>query len=71
MDIGAAITVKYWISSDQDRNFVDLQGIDEFRRDLARNYVSVVKGRPAGAGGLTHLYVEVISLFPFHIWCNF
>src|SRR5258708_30562519 len=63
MDTGAAITVKYWIASDQGRKFADLEGIDDFRRELAADYVSVVKGRPAGAGGLTHLYVEVISSF--------
>jgi hypothetical protein len=60
MGAGAAITVKYWISSDS-RSFVDLEGIDEFRRELATDYVSVVQGRRAGAGGFTHLYVEVVS----------
>lgn len=63
METGTAINVKYWIASDQGRNFSDLDGIDEFRRELAADYVSVVKGRPAGAGGFTHLYVEVISSF--------
>ncbi|SRR6266496_121187 len=61
METGTAIAVKYWIATDQGRNFPDLDGIDEFRRELAADYVSVVRGRPAGAGGLTHLYVEVIS----------
>jgi hypothetical protein len=61
MDTGVAITVKYWIASDQGRKFADLEGVDDFRRELAADYVSVVKGRPAGAGGFTHLYVEVIS----------
>jgi hypothetical protein len=61
MDTQTAITVKYWIASDQGRNFRDLDGIAEFRRELAADYVSLVKGRPAGAGGFTHLYVEVIS----------
>jgi hypothetical protein len=63
MDSGTAISVKYWIASDQGRNFRDLDGIDEFRRELTANYISVVKGRPAGAGGFTHLYVEIISSF--------
>lgn len=61
MDSNTAITVKYWIASDQGRKFPDLDGIDDFRRELAADYISVVKGRPAGAGGLTHLYVELIS----------
>jgi hypothetical protein len=63
METGTAINVKYWIASDQGRNFSDLDGIHEFRGELAADYVSVVKGRPAGAGGFTHLYVEVISSF--------
>jgi len=66
METGTAINVKYWVASDQGRNFSDLDGIDEFRRELAADYVCVVKGRPAGAGGFTHLNVEVISsFFPF------
>ncbi len=63
METGTAINVKYWVASDQGRNFSDLDGIDEFRRELAADYVCVVKGRPAGAGGFTHLNVEVISSF--------
>ena len=55
-----AITVKYWISSDQ-RRFVDLDGIDEFRSDLSAEYLSFVRGRPAGAGGLTRLFVDLTS----------
>ena len=35
MQTRTAINVKYWIASDQGRNFTDLEGIDEFRRDLA------------------------------------
>src|SRR4051794_8560298 len=65
MNTRTAITVKYWIASDQGRNFDDLQDIDEFRRELNAEYISVVKGRPAGAGGFTHLYVEVISSLSF------
>jgi hypothetical protein len=60
MYTGTAVTVKYWISTDS-LEFKDLEGIDDFRKALADDYVSVVKGRPAGAGGLTHLYVELIS----------
>jgi len=60
MDTGTAVTVKYWIATDSPK-FQDLDGIDDFRKELAADYVSVVKGRPAGAGGLTHLYVELIS----------
>src|SRR5712692_3555828 len=61
MDTGTAITVKYWIATDQRSTFPDLDGIDDFQRELAADYISVVKGRPAGAGGLTRLYVDLIS----------
>lgn len=60
MDTGTAVTVKYWIATDV-REFHDLEGIEDFRKELAAEYISVVKGRPTGAGGLTHLYVELIS----------
>src|ERR1051326_8289413 len=37
------------------------RGIQEFRDELASAYVSVVSGRAAGAGGITHLLVELTS----------
>src|SRR5713226_5698416 len=61
MDTGTAVTVRYWIATDTPTRCPDLEGIDDFRKELAVDYVSVVKRRPAGAGGLTHLYVELIS----------
>ena len=48
VDTDTAINVRYWISTDHPRTYEDLEGIDEFRSDLAADYVSVVKGRPAG-----------------------
>lgn len=62
MPIENAITVRYWVSTDH-RPFPDLEGIEDFRKELSEAYVSVVHGRPAGAGGLTHLYVELLSTF--------
>lgn len=59
---GNAIIVKYWVSTDH-LPFDDLKGIDEFRDELASAYVSVVSGRAAGAGGITHLLVELTSTF--------
>jgi hypothetical protein len=64
MNTGTAVTVKYWIATNS-LTFHDLEGIDDFRKELAADYVSVVKGRPAGAGGFTHLYVELISTLSF------
>jgi hypothetical protein len=57
-----AIVVKYWVSTDH-LPFDDLRGIEEFRNELASAYVSVVSGRAAGAGGITHLFVELTSTF--------
>jgi hypothetical protein len=59
-----AITVKHAVSTDHAADFPDLDGIDEFRDSLAEDYISIVKGRPAGAGGLIHLFVEVVSMLP-------
>jgi len=59
---GNAIVVKYWVSTDH-LPFDDLKGIEEFRNELASAYVSVVSGRAAGAGGITHLLVELTSTF--------
>jgi hypothetical protein len=59
---GNAIIVKYWISTDH-LPFADLKGIEEFRDELASEYVSVVSGRAAGAGGVTQLLVELTSTF--------
>jgi len=64
METDVSIAVRYSISTDHPKDFPDLNGIDDFRSDLTANYVSVVKGRPAGAGGLVHLFVEIISIFP-------
>ena len=62
MSTGNSIVVKYWISTDH-LPFDDLKGIEEFRNELASAYVSVVSGRAAGAGGITHLLVELTSTF--------
>jgi hypothetical protein len=57
-----AIIVRYWVATDH-RPFPDLEGIDEFRKELSDSYISIVHGRPAGAGGFTHLHVELLSTF--------
>lgn len=61
MRADTAVAVRYWIATDTPSNFPDLEGIDDFRKELAADYVSVVKGRPAGAGGIARLYVDIIS----------
>jgi len=64
MGSDTAVVVRYWIATDHPVDFPDLDGIEEFRNDLAAEYVSLVRGRPSGAGGLLHLCVEIISRFP-------
>jgi hypothetical protein len=57
MKAPAAITVRYWIGE------TNLDGVDEFRAELADNYaVSLVRSRPGGlGGGLYQLLVECVS----------
>lgn len=61
MEKSTSVMVRYWIATDSPINFRDLEGIDDFRKDLAAEYLSLVKGRPAGAGGVARLYVEILS----------
>ena len=63
METDTSVAVRYWISTDHPKDFPDLDGIEDFRNELSSDYVSVVKGRPAGAGGPVHLLVEFISVF--------
>jgi hypothetical protein len=61
MERDTSVVVRYWISTSIPSSFPDLEGIDDFRNELAADYVALVKGRPAGAGGIARLYVEIIS----------
>jgi hypothetical protein len=61
MQGGIAITVKYWAAQSGDTGLRDIDGIDDFRNELADDYVAYVKGRPAGLGGLYHLSVEIVT----------
>jgi hypothetical protein len=64
MDRAASVKVKYWVVHNTvSLKFRDLEGIQEFRNELAENYVSTVQGRPMGAGGFIRLWVEFQSLF--------
>ncbi|MFI5419452.1 MAG: hypothetical protein ACHQ1H_00645 [Nitrososphaerales archaeon] len=64
METDTAVVIRYWISSDDPIDFPDLDGIEEFRNALSDDYLTVVRGRPSGAGGLVHLTAELISSFP-------
>jgi len=61
METNTSIAVRYSIATDHPNDYLDLEGIDDFRRELATDYVSVVRGRPSGAGGGVHVLVDVIS----------
>jgi hypothetical protein len=60
-----SVAVRYWISTDHPSDYSDLEGIEDFRNELANHYVSLVRGRASGAGGGAHLLVEVISRLPW------
>jgi len=63
MSINAALRIRYWIATDHPQDSVDLDGVDEFKDELSNSYVTVVRGRSCGAGGITRLFVELISTF--------
>ena len=61
-----AVTVRYWqkvndVESHKARRIPEPNGIAEFEKELSEYYVSVVQGRPAGAGGLVSLLVDVVT----------
>jgi hypothetical protein len=63
MQDGIAIKVNYWAAGNANLSLHDLEGISEFRDELAREYVSIVRGRPGALGGLYNLSVEIVSTF--------
>jgi hypothetical protein len=60
-----SVAVRYWISTDHPSDYPDLEGIGDFRDELDRDYVSLVRGRASGAGGGAYLLVEIISKLPW------
>ncbi|HXA78694.1 MAG TPA: hypothetical protein VNV41_16285 [Candidatus Acidoferrales bacterium] len=62
MNPTASVKIRYWVShNNTSLQFRDLEGIEDFRAELADAYVSTVQGRPAGAGGWLRLWVEFQS----------
>jgi hypothetical protein len=59
----ASISVQYWAAKEGAVKLADFDGIDEFRTEIAAEYAGIVKGRPAGLGGLYKLTVEIVSTF--------
>lgn len=61
LDSGASVRITYWAEQTGDHKLSDLDGIEAFRVDVARDYVSVIHARPGELGGLLHLAVEFVS----------
>jgi hypothetical protein len=61
MQEGMAIKVDYWAAGNTNLTLYDLEGIGEFREELAGEYTSIVRGRPGALGGLYNLSVEIVS----------
>src|SRR5258708_4708320 len=62
MQDGMAIRVDYWAAADANLKLCDLEGIGEFRDELAGEYAAaIVRGRPGPLGGLYNLSVEIVS----------
>ena len=60
-DSGAAVRVKYWAEQTGDWELRELVGIEDFKKELAEDYVSIVQARPGELGGLYQLAVEFVS----------
>jgi hypothetical protein len=63
MQSGMALKVEYWASQNGAIGINELEGIGDFQKELADEYVTVVHGKPAGLGGPYTLAVELISSF--------
>ena len=58
----AALKVLYWTAPLPENKVEELNGLDDFKSELSRDYVSVVQSRPGErGGGLYELAVEFIS----------
>jgi hypothetical protein len=61
MQEGMAIKVDYRAAGNTNLTLYDLEGVGEFREQLAGEYASIVRGRPGALGGLYNLSVEIVS----------
>jgi hypothetical protein len=61
METGTSIKVRYGTEQTGAFSSRDLDGADEFRKELAESYVSVVHARPRGLGGLHDIAIEIVS----------
>ena len=65
MEKDASVAVRYWVTANYSKDgswkLTEPLGIEEFRKELAENYVSLVQVRPGGAGGLVSLLIDVVT----------
>jgi hypothetical protein len=65
----SSVKITYWAYPTSDGSFEDLDGIDDFRKELDEEFISVIRPRRGDlGGGLYELAVEIIShisLFDF------
>jgi hypothetical protein len=66
MDTGGAVKVECWAAQEGDLGLVQPEGIEEFKTELARNYVGQVHARPGSLGGLYGFVVEFLTTFSLH-----
>lgn len=62
--------MEYWALRAGEIGLQDLEGIEEFRKDLANSYVGQVHARPGGAGFLYGLSVEFLTSFTLQHFVN-
>ena len=62
MNAGVSVKITYWAEQIGENQLHDLDGVDDFRHDLEREYAAAIHGRPGDlGGGLLHLAVEFVS----------
>jgi hypothetical protein len=68
----AALKVLYWTAPLPGNKVEELDGLDEFKSELSKDYVSVVQSRPGErGGGLYELVVEFISAITLQDFATF
>jgi hypothetical protein len=61
MQTGLSVKILYWTEQIGPNSINDFEGIDEFKKALNEDYISVVQARPGDLGGLYQLVVDFVS----------
>jgi hypothetical protein len=70
-DSGTAVRVTYWAEQTGAWELRDFAGINDFKKELAEDYISTVQGRPGDLGGLYQLAIEIVSSISLFDVANF